>query len=129
VHGFAAPAGARFPVPHGTVCAALLPHVMHANIEAARDAGEGQPLLTRYAEIGRALSGDRSTGDDEALEAAMTCAAELVRDLGIPGLARFGITEAGISGLVEMARRASSMKYNPIELPPQVLEQILRDAL
>ena len=35
VHGFAAPLGACLPIPHGTLCAALLPHVMVANVAAA----------------------------------------------------------------------------------------------
>src|SRR5262245_26642329 len=34
VHGFAGPVGGRFGAPHGAVCAALLPHVMAANIRA-----------------------------------------------------------------------------------------------
>jgi alcohol dehydrogenase class IV len=129
VHGFAAPAGARYPAPHGTVCAALLPHVMRANIDAARRAASGHPLPARYAEIGRVLGGDRSLGDDEAAETAVSFAADLARDLRIPGLAEFGLTEEGIPGLVELARQASSMKYNPIELPPETLAEILRRAL
>jgi alcohol dehydrogenase class IV len=37
VHGFAGPIGGMFPnAPHGAICAALLPHVMVANIDALR---------------------------------------------------------------------------------------------
>ena len=36
VHGFAAPMGANYPIPHGVVCAALLPHVIAANVAAMR---------------------------------------------------------------------------------------------
>src|SRR5678809_546640 len=67
VHGFAAPLGANFPVPHGTVCAALLPHVMAANIAALRAQSLQHPVLARYAEVGRALC--RQSGrDDLAME-------------------------------------------------------------
>jgi alcohol dehydrogenase class IV len=129
VHGFAAPAGARYPVPHGTVCAALLPHVMRANIDAARGADAAHPLLARYAEVGRALAGDRLLEDGAAVETAVDLAGGLARDLRIPGLGEYGLEEQGIPGLVEMARRASSMKYNPLELPPDTLAGILRAAL
>src|SRR6185503_19212740 len=37
VHGFAAPIGGMFAAPHGAVCAALLPHVMVANLRALRE--------------------------------------------------------------------------------------------
>ena len=37
VHGFAGPIGGMFPAPHGAVCAALLPHVMAANLRALRE--------------------------------------------------------------------------------------------
>ncbi|HYB52376.1 MAG TPA: iron-containing alcohol dehydrogenase, partial [Thermoanaerobaculia bacterium] len=50
VHGFAAPIGGMFPAPHGAVCAALLPGVMAANLEAARARQPGGETLRRYTE-------------------------------------------------------------------------------
>ena len=128
VHGFAAPAGARFPIPHGTVCAALLPGVMQANVGELRRIDPGHPWLARYAEVGRRMTGDRSCSDDRAVDAATTFVSDLVRDLRIPRLGTFGISEADIPELAQTARKASSMKFNPIELPPATLEQILRNA-
>jgi alcohol dehydrogenase class IV len=43
VHGFAAPLGGLFPVPHGTACARLLPSVAAINVRAA---GAG-PVVAR----------------------------------------------------------------------------------
>ena len=57
VHGFAAPLGANFPAPHGAVCAALLPHVIAANIAALRAESHDHPTLARYATVGRVLAG------------------------------------------------------------------------
>ena len=48
VHGFAGPIGGRFPAPHGAVCAALLPHVMAANIRALR---QRAPESARFAAL------------------------------------------------------------------------------
>ena len=45
VHGFAGPIGGNFPAPHGAVCAALLPHVMAANIRALRQRAAGSEAL------------------------------------------------------------------------------------
>ncbi|HEY3324923.1 MAG TPA: iron-containing alcohol dehydrogenase [Planctomycetota bacterium] len=133
VHGFAAPLGARFPVPHGTVCAALLPHVIAANISALRTAGTeagatAAGSLARYAEVGRVLFGNHRP-DEEALEAAEVIPAELVKQFKIPALASFGITEKDVPELVGLAQKSSSMRYNPVVLPPEVLTWILRSAL
>src|ERR1035437_9079914 len=50
VHGFAGPIGGQFPAPHGAVCAALLPHVMEANLRALRRRQPAAPALQRYEE-------------------------------------------------------------------------------
>jgi alcohol dehydrogenase class IV len=129
VHGFAAPMGARFPIPHGTVCAALLPHVLEANTVAARASGQGAALLARYAEAGRALTGTRGRNDDEDLTAGLDCVRRLARDLRIPRLGEFGVREEHIPELVTLARKASSMKFNPVVLSEDALGTILRQAL
>jgi alcohol dehydrogenase class IV len=129
VHGFAAPMGARFPIPHGTICAALLPHVMAANTSAARASAGGAPVLERYAEAGRALTGRRELGAEEALAAGLEFVRQLARELAIPRLGGFGVTEGDIGEVVGLARKASSMKFNPVELSEEALSGVLRAAL
>ncbi|MCD6289889.1 MAG: iron-containing alcohol dehydrogenase [Anaerolineae bacterium] len=129
VHGFAAPLGAAFPIPHGVVCAALLPHVMAANVAALRKDDPNSPVLTRYADVGQALLGYRMATEDATIDAGIEFVTNLVRDLHIPKLSEFGMTEADIPDLVERAKRASSMRYNPVRLSDEALADILRKAL
>ena len=57
VHGFAAPLGGMFPVPHGVACARLLPLVVEANVRALRERDASSPALARYDEVARILTG------------------------------------------------------------------------
>src|SRR3984893_4689763 len=68
VHGFAAPIGGRFPAPHGAVCAALLPHVMEANLRALRERQPAAGALRRYEEIARLLTGHPTATADDGVE-------------------------------------------------------------
>ncbi len=129
VHGFAAPLGANFPVPHGTVCAALLPHVMAANVQALRSAQPDHPWLQRYAAIGRTLTGQAGLTVPEAIQNGLDFVQELVHRLEIPGLRRFGLGEHQVAEMVGLARQASSMRYNPVVLSEAALSDILRRAL
>ena len=129
VHGFAAPLGANFPVPHGIVCGALLPHVMRANVRALRELSPDRPALSRYAAIGRALTGRAGLADSDAVEAGIRHVEYLVRDLGIPPLGQFGLTRDRIAEMVALASRSSSMRYNPVKLSPQALAEILQRSL
>jgi alcohol dehydrogenase class IV len=128
VHGFAAPLGANFPAPHGAVCAALLPHVIEANVEAL-SAGRGSSEIDRYAAVGRALAGRSDLADPEAIDAAVRIVAELACDVDIPPLGQFGVKESDVPGMVELAKKASSMRYNPVELTDAVLADVLRNAI
>jgi alcohol dehydrogenase class IV len=125
VHGFAAPVGARFDVPHGAACAALLPAVLRVNVDALRAREPGAPALGRVAVVARLLTGDDHAGADEGgawLE-------RLRRDLGIPPLGHYGVTEADAAGLCEAAARASSMRGNCIALDASELRRVVLESL
>jgi len=125
VHGFAAPLGANFPAAHGTVCAALLPHVIAANVAAAR-AGEDTAVLARYARVGRTLAGGDGLSDGAAIDECGSFTAQLANDLRIPPLSEFGLRDEHVREMVALARKASSMRFNPVALSDEVLANVLR---
>ncbi|MEK7406635.1 MAG: iron-containing alcohol dehydrogenase [Acidobacteriota bacterium] len=125
VHGFAAPLGGMFDAPHGAVCAALLPHAMAVNIRALRSRAPESEALTRYAAVARILTGR----PDAAAEEAVEWAGRLCRELSIPPLGSYGISDQDLPVLIENAARASSMKANPVPLTPAELREILTGAM
>ncbi|HUS91711.1 MAG TPA: iron-containing alcohol dehydrogenase [Phycisphaerae bacterium] len=129
VHGFAAPLGANFPAPHGAICAALLPGVMAANAAALRGESPEHPVLRRYADIGRALTGRAELADEQAVDAGVAAAAQLAKDLKVPPLSEYGLAGGRIDEMVSLARRSSSMRYNPVVLTDEALAGVLRKAL
>lgn len=130
VHGFAAPLGANFPIPHGTICAALLPHVLRQNIEEARRNAVHR-ALARYYRLGRVLvmAGTTIPGMDIGADYCVPFTQQLVHDLQIPPLNTFGLTESHIPDMVTLARKSSSMRYNPVTLSDEALSTALRAAM
>ena len=114
VHGFAAPIGGMYDAPHGAVCAALLPHGMAANLNARRE---------RFTTVARILTGRADASAEDGVEWVRN----LARDLAIPGLATYGVTDS--SDLVHKASQASSMKANPVVLSTEELHEVLLAAL
>jgi alcohol dehydrogenase class IV len=125
VHGFAGPIGGMFPAPHGAVCAALLPHVVNANLKALRARNPGSEPLRRYDETARLLTGSPGADADLGVE----WLSRLVSDLKIPSLGAYGLAPQHTTELVEKAAQASSMKANPIVLTPEELAGILELAV
>jgi alcohol dehydrogenase class IV len=128
VHGFAAPACANYPIPHGSLCAVLLPHVVSANAAALKAEAAEHPCLRKYEAVGRALTGDDDLRGQSAIDAGVSFLADLVVRLEIPGLREFGFQPDGFRDLVDLARKSSSMRYNPIALSDEVLLDILQKA-
>jgi alcohol dehydrogenase class IV len=125
VHGFAGPIGGSFPAPHGAICAALLPHVMSANLLALRQRAPNSGALRRYGEVARLLTGNAQAVADDGVKWVR----QLVGDLKIPRLGTYGIKSEHVAELVEKSTHASSMKANPIALSREELADTLRQAL
>jgi alcohol dehydrogenase class IV len=132
VHGFAAPLGANFPVPHGVVCARLLPGVIKANIAALKQQSPKHPSLIKYETVGfeiESIEFARVHSAPDPLEMLVAWTAGLVTEFNIPSLGHYGLTESRVGEMVELAKKSSSMRYNPVVLADEVLADILRTAL
>jgi alcohol dehydrogenase class IV len=125
VHGFAGPIGGSFPAPHGAVCAALLPHVMAANLRALCGREPQSLALRRYDRVASLLTGNPNATAD----AGVNWVRKLVSILAIPPLGTYGICNEHVAGLVKKSAQASSMKANPIVLTPGELADTLQQAL
>jgi len=98
VHGLAHPIGLHFHVPHGLVCAVLLPHVCEFNLPARRE---------KFADIAKAVGAANAEDVPSVL-------LELNRRLDIPPtLSGYGLTEAAFAVKVLPACRSGSMAANP----------------
>lgn len=118
VHGLAHAVGTSCNLPHGLVCAILLPWVIEYNLDVA---GE------KYARLAHALG---AAGESEpAGEAARSFAAyvrHLNARLGIPeALGEVGLRREMIPGIVAESLPSGSLAANPKRATPQDLEALL----
>lgn len=125
VHGFAGVLGGMYNAPHGAICAALLPHVMKANIKALKEQEPNHPALSKFDEIGKLITGNASADARTAIDWIDETSALLK----IPGLGTYGIQETDFAEIVDKSANSSSMKGNPIKLTDEELSDILRLAL
>jgi len=125
VHGFAGPLGGMIHAPHGVICARLLPFVMEANIKALQTRAPHSPALARYDIIAQIITGDVKAKADDGVEWVQ----RLCSELDVPSLATLGLKEQDLPKVVEKARKASSMKGNPVELSVQELKEVLEKAM
>ena len=124
VHGFAGPIGGMFHTPHGETCAALLPHVMRANLVALRARKPRSPVIERYAEVARLLTGRGGAQPEDGV----VWVSELCNELGIPQLRGYGITPGDFAAIADKAAASSSMQGNPIVLERDELLGVLEQA-
>lgn len=125
VHGFAAPLGGMYPIPHGTACAAMLAPVMRTNLRVLQEREPENPALERYTDIARWLTGYR----DAAAMDGVVWIEELCQKMQIPRLNLFGVADIDLTAIAAKAAEANSMKANPIRLSKEELVAILRAAL
>jgi alcohol dehydrogenase class IV len=124
VHGLAGVLGGETGQAHGALCARLLPLVMEANLRAVELRGE-PTILARYAEVGRILTGDPAAKPDAGVAWVRARCAEMP----IPTLGEAGLTPSDFDRVIGQARRASSMRGNPVPLSDDELRAVLEAAL
>lgn len=124
VHGFAAPIGGMFNAPHGAVCARLLPLVWQANIHALQRRDSQNPVLRRYEEAAKILTGNVHA----SLQDGATWLMNLCSALHISNFSGYGMSADDFEALVQKAAVASSMQANPVKLTSEELMQILTKA-
>jgi len=123
VHGLASPLGAFFPIPHGVVCGTLVAEATRINIRAMESREPANQALSKYAQIGRLLSG-QILNEAEARFALVETLDDWTRRLRLPRLSTYQIVNADIPRVVANSR-GSSMKTNPIELTDTEITEML----
>jgi len=110
VHGLAHPLGARYHIPHGLVCAVLLPPVMRFNREAAAE---------KYARLDHVMEGD-----------AAAFVETLLTQLDIPSdLKQFNINPDDVPRLVEESLPSGSLKANPRKATSEACTAVLNHVI
>jgi alcohol dehydrogenase class IV len=121
VHGFAGSIGGIFHIPHGAICASLLPAVIEVNISALMQRDENSLSIDRYLEIFRIVTDNPST----SILTGLKWFKDLHAALKIPTLSNLGIQKENFPDIIKQAKVASSMKANPIMLNDKELNEIL----
>lgn len=127
VHGMAAAIGAMIPAPHGVVCGTLLAETTALNISALSQRLPTSPALTKYANVGRLLSG-RDLSEGQALDTLVTTLRSWQETFAMPKLGTYGLTMDHGPHIAKESR-GSSMKTNPLPLVDDELLTILNRRL
>lgn len=125
VHAFAGTIGGMFNAPHGALCARLLPVVMDANLKAVRERAPQSATMERFGELAQILTGSPQARPEDGVAWLY----ELSSSLKIAPLSSYGVQKAFALAVTAQAKRANSMKGNPIELMDAELSTILNGAL
>lgn len=124
VHALAGVIGARVNAAHGALCAVLLAPVIEANLNALRSRIADSPALDRYQQAAAILTGSSAAKPEDAIAwVKETCAIG-----SIPALKTYGISTDDFSAIIGQARKANSVKGNPIELTNTELGSVLSAA-
>jgi alcohol dehydrogenase class IV len=121
VHGFASVLGGMYTIPHGVICARLLPCVMSVNLSALEVRMPESPVRRRYEEVAKILTGDPEAGTTDGI----VWLQKLCTHLGVSPLANYNIPSDEIEEIIAKTAKASSTKANPIQLTPEELKNIL----
>jgi len=122
VHGIAGPMGGMISAPHGLICAVLLAPVMAENVRQLEQSGiPDSSTLAKFGEVAAILTGNSQAG----VEQGCGWIRELVVEMDLPSLSRFGLDRAVCRAVSHKALQASSMKGNPVDLDEKAMAALL----
>jgi len=124
VHGLAGPMGGMFNIPHGLICAILLPAVMRINLDILKQQNQNKNAMSRFKDIAEWITQDPSAGAEDGLEQISA----LCNKLNIPRLSHMSIQEADFEIIAAKSINSSSMKGNPVKLEMENILQILEQS-
>ncbi|MFX0134853.1 MAG: iron-containing alcohol dehydrogenase family protein [Candidatus Hodarchaeota archaeon] len=121
IHGLAHPIGFQHNVPHGVICALLLPHVMEFNKDVCKE---------KFAVIAEKLDLDiKNKSIEERANLTINFINTLIKEINLPTkLSELNIKESNIPNIVKDTK-GSSLNANPRKATPEFLTKILKNAL
>ncbi len=118
VHGLAHPIGVVTSLPHGLVCALLLPYVMRFNLETS---------TAKYASLARAAGISRDKDDNKAAIALINCIEQLNSNMGIEKQrSKLVLDCRHWHQIISQTLASGSAKSNPRDAKAEDVEHILK---
>lgn len=122
VHGFASAIGGVIPAAHGTVCGTLMEPCNRLTLKRLRQQDPKNSALKKYAVLGRIFSAEEQQTDGWYQDHFIHSLSELTEKLHLPDLKDYAMSTEEIKTIIT----ATGNKYNPIQLGPEDLENILQ---
>ena len=122
VHSFSSLIGGYFDIPHGVICARLLPAGMRINIACLRkQASRNQLSLQKHAQAGALLTGRNIGNEADACDELVKILEVWVEQLKIPRLSDCGLMREDFDRILANV----SNRDNPVQLNREELRSIL----
>ena len=121
VHGLAGVLGGATGAAHGTLCGALLPHVLAANHDKARHMEDNTDLFARFEQVQGWIAGALDCAPEQAYQKLR----DWSQDNGLPSLCELGMKQDQVVEIARASLASSSMRGNPVALTRVDLETIL----
>ena len=124
VHGFAAPLGGFFHIPHGVVCGSLMAPVFTHTIDNLMDQPD-HPALHKLIIASKVFADFKYKQDLEYLQAFKEKLIHITKLLEVPILSDYGFSSESIPKVLEH----TSHKYHPVILSDKQMEDVLQSRI
>jgi len=121
VHGFAAPLGGFYHIPHGVACGSLMAPVFATTIDNLQDQAE-HPAIKKLIIVSKVFADFKYKQDMEYLQAFKEKLIHITTLLEVPLLSDYGLNEEGIQKVVDCI----SHKNHPVKLTNDQLINALK---